>query len=84
MQPEQFSRLTNAEKYYVVEQSGVCLELSYIDNGYQVALFALSAFYVAVWLNLKTDKLKRAEIIPYDELDRFLACIDLASIYTFL
>ena len=81
----QFNRLSTSEKYGLLEDHGIYLDTYRLEGPYKVALFALSAFYCEVWLNVKTDQLYKAEAFSsYKKLDPFLQEIDITSIYTVL
>lgn len=80
-----FNRLPLPERYSVLEDEGIYLHVFRKEGGYKVALFALSAFYVEVWLNLISDELYKAQAFTsYSRLDPFLSDIDITSIYAAL
>ena len=80
---QQFNSLPNDSKYLVLENNGVYLQVFRLEGKYKVALFALSAFYVEVWLDQVDDNIGKAEAFDeYEKLDPFLKEINLAAIYS--
>ena len=80
-----FNKLSNLDKYALLEDHGVHLEAFYMEGTSKVALFALHGFYVAVWLDQKKDKLSKASAFSsYSRLDPFLNEIDLKPLYSLL
>lgn len=80
---QKFNRLTNPEKYAVLEDHAVYLDVYRMDGPFKVALFDLCGYYVEVWLNQKTDQLMKAVAFSsYKRLDLFLQGIDIAAVYS--
>ena len=81
----QFNKLSKAEKYKILQDHGTYLEVYYLSGKHRVALFALSTFYVEVWVDQVADKLTNAiAFSSYKKLDRFVKEIDITSIYALL
>lgn len=82
---QNFNRLTNPEKYYILENEGVYLDVYRIDGPFKVALFSLHDCYCEVWLNQKTDQLSKAVAFrSYKKLDPFLLSVDINEVYSAL
>jgi hypothetical protein len=83
--PNHFNSLSNAEKFTLLEESGVHLEAYYITGPYKVALFELYGYNVAVWLHQPQDRLTKARAFTdYEALDPFLQSIDIMPVYSVL
>jgi hypothetical protein len=82
---QQFNQLSNPEKYAILEDNGVYLEVYRIEGPFKIALFALPWCYCEVWLNQKTDQLIKAFAFKsYKKLDPYIACININEIYSSL
>lgn len=82
---QQFNRLSSPQKYGILEDTGIYLDVFRIEGPFKIALFSLENFYCEVWLNQKTDQLfKAVAFSSYKKLDPFLAAIDLTEVYTSL
>jgi hypothetical protein len=80
-----FNRLTNPEKYAILEDNGIYLDVYTIDGPFKIALFALPWCYCEVWLNQSTDQLLKAVAFSsYKKLDHYLERIDITGIYSAL
>jgi hypothetical protein len=80
-----FNRLKNAEKWAILEDNGIYLDVYRIDGPFKIALFALPWCYCEVWLNQRTDKLLKAlAFTSYKKLDPYLQEIDITGIYSAL
>ena len=81
----QFNRLSNPEKWAVIEDSGTYLEVFRMDGKTKICLFALFNYYVEVYYNQVNDRLiKAVAFSSYKRLDSFIAGIDLSGIYAYL
>ena len=82
---QHFNRLSNGQKYSVLEEKAIYLDIVIINGEFQVALFALDNYYVEVWLHRKSDQLKKAIAFKsYAKLDPFVKEIDITPIYSVL
>jgi hypothetical protein len=73
-----FNRLTNPEKYAILEDDGIYLDVYRIDGAFKIALFALPWCYCEVWLNQSSDQLLKAVAFSsYKKLDLFLYNINI-------
>jgi hypothetical protein len=85
--PSQFNHLSNPEKYGLIEDHGIYLEVYRIDGPHKICLFSLfdNTYYVEVWYNQKKDSLVKASAFTnYKQLDQYLAEIDMRQIYELL
>ena len=81
----QFNALTTSDKYTILEENGIYLDLHRLQGAYKIALFELNGYYVEVWLNRVADLLYKAEAFnEYERLDPYLLAIDLSSIHNLL
>lgn len=85
----EFNKLYPGQQYFILETFGTYLHTSFIKGQYQIALFwlpcDLSGFYVAVEVELESDKIKGCTgFIEYEKLDPFLIDIDVEPIYALL
>jgi hypothetical protein len=72
----QFNQLSEPEKYALLEDFGVYLEVSRLQGHYQVALYALFGYYVEVWFDQARDQLVNASAFCDDtKLDSYLSAI---------
>jgi hypothetical protein len=73
-----FNRLKNTEKYAILEDNGIYLEVYRTEGPFKIALFALPWCYCEVWLNQSTDQLLKAiAFSSYKKLDLFLDSINI-------
>ena len=80
-----FNQLPNAEKYELLEDYGVYLDLYKREGPYKIALFNLAGIYVEVYLDENRDQLVKATAFDsYKGLDPYIKSIDLTPIYCLL
>lgn len=80
-----FNKLSNGEKFALLEDYGTHLEAYYLKEHHRVALFEMDGFYVSVWLDQVKDRITRATAFTsYKGLDPFLSSIDITPAYAIL
>jgi 16S rRNA U1498 N3-methylase RsmE len=83
----QFNRLSNAQKYALIEDHGVYLEVARLEAGQKVCLFSMfdNRFYVEVFYDQKKDRLLKASAFSsYKKLDLYLSEINIQALYHLL
>jgi hypothetical protein len=77
----EFNHLSLRQKYDLLEDYGIFLEVSYLSGSCQIALFSLFDYYVQVELDCSNERLKSCTAFTsYKKLDPFLKEIDLRAI----
>jgi hypothetical protein len=78
---QKFNRLSNPEKYAILEDNGTYLQVYRIEGPFKIALFALPWCYCEVWLNQSTNQLLKATAFKsYKKLDSYLGMIDITPV----
>lgn len=76
-----YNHLSNSDKYALLEDHGVYLDIFYIANSYKICLFALFDYYVEVYYRESNDKLLGAMAFNDDtRLEPFLHQMDITTL----
>jgi hypothetical protein len=79
--PAEFNQFANPEKWAIIEDYGIYLDVYRMEGELKICLFSLFNYYVEVFYQPKQDKLKKAAaLISWDGLDPYLKQINIAGL----
>lgn len=78
----EFNNLPNPEKYTLLEDYGVYLDVYRMQGKMKIALFNLDGMYIEVYLNQLSDQLIGAIAFDsYEMLDPYITSIDMRAVF---